>query len=252
MKIKFFSLFLVLLVTGLTSCTKDDDFNVAIEPLPKQIIGKGIKIMPLGDSRVQGLRPTFESYRYELWKNLVLNNWEFDFSGPVIDRSIYPEFMGKEFDTNHAGVAGFKTQDILAALHLVIKDVGVPDVVLLGAGTNDLLKNTSAKEALKNTHQIIDILQRYNKNIIILVEQIAPARSDYMSIKNTFDYRIYNSGIKKIERLQTTSKSKVIAVDMTKGWTDDYLADILHYNEKGAKFIADQYFKAMNQVLKRN
>lgn len=29
------------------------------------------KIMPLGASRVQGLTPWFESYRYALWKDLI-------------------------------------------------------------------------------------------------------------------------------------------------------------------------------------
>ena len=34
------------------------------------------KILPLGASRVEGARPDFESYRYELWKLLEEGGWE--------------------------------------------------------------------------------------------------------------------------------------------------------------------------------
>ena len=37
--------------------------------------------MSLGSSRVEGERPNFESYRYELWKKLIDNNFTFDFIG---------------------------------------------------------------------------------------------------------------------------------------------------------------------------
>ena len=43
------------------------------------------KIMPLGASRVEGARPQYESFRYELWKDLKENDWKFDFIGTQSD-----------------------------------------------------------------------------------------------------------------------------------------------------------------------
>ena len=57
------------------ACDKDDDAN------PESQNTSINKILALGASRVEGARPIFESYRYELWKDLKENNWTFDFIG---------------------------------------------------------------------------------------------------------------------------------------------------------------------------
>ncbi len=249
MKTKIFRLIIVLISISLLSCSNDD--NIVPEPIPTQIIGEGIKILPLGDSRVQGSKPAFESYRYELWKNLVANNWTFDFSGPLIDGISNPRFMDKDFDTNHAGVGGFKTEHVLTNIHQVIEDAGVPDVVLLGIGTNDLLKGVSVKNAVINVHRIINILQKYNKNVTIFIEQIAPGRSDFMTPQNTLAFNLFNRQIQKAAELQTTDTSRVVAVNMAKEWSDQFMADIVHYNETGAKVVADRYYKAIKKFVEK-
>ena len=48
------------------TCDKDDDAS------PKPQNTSINKILALGASRVKGSRPKFESYRYELWKDLKL------------------------------------------------------------------------------------------------------------------------------------------------------------------------------------
>lgn len=59
------------------------------------------KMLPLGASRVEGFRPHFESYRYELWKDLTENGWTFDFIGTRSDKASYPLYNGKKFDIDH-------------------------------------------------------------------------------------------------------------------------------------------------------
>ncbi|MEW7291854.1 GDSL-type esterase/lipase family protein [Aquimarina sp. 2304DJ70-9] len=249
MKTQILRLIILLICINLLSCSNDD--TIVTEPIPTQIIGEGVKILPLGDSRVQGSSPVFESYRYELWKNLVANNWAFDFSGPLIDGISNPKFMNKEFDTNHAGVGGFKTEDILINIHQIIEDAGVPDVVLLGIGTNDLFKGVSVKNAIINVNRIINILQKHNKNVTIFIEQIAPGRSDFMTPQSTLAFNLFNRQIKKTAQLQTTDSSRVVAINMTKGWDDRFMADIVHYNETGAKVVADRYYKAIEFFVKK-
>ena len=45
----------------------------------------------------------YESYRYELWKNLVENNYNFDFIGTQVDNGSYEDYDGQNFDVDHEG-----------------------------------------------------------------------------------------------------------------------------------------------------
>jgi hypothetical protein len=66
MKIELKILVIGISMMMLNSCDKDD----STEPENNSIN----KIMLLGDSREEGSRPDFESFRYELWKNLLDND----------------------------------------------------------------------------------------------------------------------------------------------------------------------------------
>ncbi|MEW7291852.1 SGNH/GDSL hydrolase family protein [Aquimarina sp. 2304DJ70-9] len=234
--------FLGLLIT--ISCSEDDN------NIPNPTVGSGIKIMPLGDSRIEGARPEFESYRYELWKNLVTNNWEFDFTGPLKDDASYPQFMNMSFDNDHAGVGGFTTRDIINNIQEALTS-GTPDVVLIGIGGNDLTGGSTVSNAITNINQIIDILQGSNNNITIFLEQIAPGRSDFMTPEFTALFNEFNSSITGVGDQQTTTTSKVIVVDMATGWKDTYMADEVHYNVEGAKVVADRYYNAITQFIEK-
>lgn len=43
--------------------------------------------------------------------------------------------------------------------------------------------------------------------------------------------------------------SQVMAIDMFTGFTDDFLADDVHYNEAGAEFIATRYYQVLESIL---
>ena len=64
MKNTIITIFLVSLIFG---CSND-------EYSPKPISTSINKIMTLGASRVEGSRPDYESFRYNLWKNMIENN----------------------------------------------------------------------------------------------------------------------------------------------------------------------------------
>ena len=59
----------------------------------------------------------------------------------------------------------------------------------------------------------------------------------------------FNSEIPDIATAQTNGSSQVIAVDMSSNWGDEYMADEVHYNERGAKEVADRYFAALDELL---
>jgi hypothetical protein len=55
---------------------------------------------------VEGDRPNYESFRYELWKELIENNWTFGFTGTQLDAASYPLFDNLLFDKYHEGRGG--------------------------------------------------------------------------------------------------------------------------------------------------
>ena len=58
----------------------------------------------------------------------------------------------------------------------------------------------------------------------------------------TININDFNSQIVTIAASLTNSSSKVIALDMNSNFNESFLADDVHYNPEGAKFIADIYF----------
>lgn len=240
-KIKW--LFVTVLISLIVfNCSNSDDNT------PTSISNEGTKILPLGDSRVEGARPEFESYRYELWKNIVSNNQRADFIGPVNDEASYPQFMGMSFDFNHAGVGGFTTSDVLSTLNTALSS-GRPDIALLGIGGNDLLGGVSVSTAIQNINSIIDRLQAENQNITILLEQIAPGRSNIMNNTTTRLFNDFNEAIALIGANKSTSTSQVIIVNMQPNWSDAYMADDVHYNQAGAKVVADRYYAVIQSLI---
>jgi len=233
-------LFFILFV----SCNEEGD----IQPKPQS--NSINKILNLGASRVEGGRPEYESYRYELWKKLKENDLIFDFIGTQTDESTYPQFNNMMFDCDHEGRGGWTSGDILEELYNWLSVTGPPDIVLFSSPAgNDALEGLSYTQAITNVNGIIDIIQDFNPNTTIIIEQMAPARSDIMTSELTNFLEQIKKDILTIAESKTTAKSEVIAVDMYSGFNDSLLADDVHYNEDGAKFIAVRYFDLLVSIL---
>lgn len=240
------SLFFFICALCLLTC--EDEIVEPNNPNPNPSLNK---IMPLGASRVEGARPVFESYRYELWKRLVEGGWEFDYIGTMEDEASYPSFQGSNFDDDHEGRGGWTSGEILDGLSDWLNQTGAPDIVLFSSpGGNDALQALPYDEALNNINQIIDILQAANPNITIIIEQMAPARSDEMTPALTAFFEQSQQDIPVLAQAQTTTTSMVIPVNMYTGFNDSLLADPVHYNEAGAGFIAERYYEQLVQVLR--
>tara|TARA_B110000305_G_scaffold196020_1_gene220884 strand:+ start:365 stop:1102 length:738 start_codon:yes stop_codon:yes gene_type:complete len=242
LKLKIFGLVTSLLM--LNACNKDESSS------PKPISTSINKIMPLGASRVEGAKPDFESYRYELWKDLKQNNWTFDFIGTQSDNASYSSFNGNEFDFDHEGRGGWTSGEILNGLDDWLNQTGATDIVLLSSpGGNDALQGLPYSQAVSNINAIIDVLQVDNPNVTIIIEQMAPGRSDIMTSELTGFFEQMQQEVLSIASNQTTTTSQVIAVDMFTGFNDGLLADDVHYNESGADFIANRYYNVLVNIL---
>jgi len=236
-------------VLALQDCNKSDEKSNTF--IQNNVNTNTITILPLGDSRVEGATSNSVSYRYDLWKNLISNQWNFDYIGTQNDNTTYPLLLGKSFDPDHEGIGGSETEDILENIDEVLESSGTPDVVLLGIGGNDLVRNTPVTEIVDNLNQIIDILQNDNTNVTIFLERIAPGRSNVMTDEATETYNLFLENLAVLSLEQSNETSKVILVDMASNWTDAYMADNLHYNQLGAKEIADRYFQAIVNYLEK-
>lgn len=208
------------------------------------------RILPLGASRVEGARPVFESYRYELWKLLVEGGWTFDYLGTRCDEADYAEVLGRTFDAQHEGRGGWTSGQILAGLPAWLAETGPPDLVLFSSpGGNDGLSGLSYEAAIANINAIIDTLQSANPAVTILIEQMAPASSTAMTPELTTFFEQIQEDVVSIAEEQSTVSSEVIPVDMVTGFSDALLADDVHYNQAGAAFVAQRYYQVLAQEL---
>ena len=208
------------------------------------------KIMPLGASRVQGLTPLFESYRFELWKDLIDGDWDFDYIGTEIETGSYPNYENLSFDPHHQGKMSWTSKKIFEELESILHETGYPDIVLFSSpGGNDILDGLPYENVIENINGIIDIFQNRNPDIVILIEQLAPGKTSFMTPELTtiFDQVILD--VETIAQEQTNENSQVIAVNMFEGFADRYLADDIHYNAEGAEFIAQRYYEVLETVL---
>ena len=209
-------------------------------------------IMTLGASRVEGNRPYYESFRFETWKQLIENDWSVDFIGTQRDPGAYPEIENIGFDPDHQGRSGWSSGDILEQLESDLSAVDIPDVVLFSSpGGNDALQNLPYDEAVSNINEIIDVLQEVNPNVIVIIEQMAPGRSDIMTQELIYYFNELQNEVLTIVEQKSTATSRVLAVDMYTGFTDALLADDVHYNTKGAMFIAQRYYEVLSEVLQQ-
>ena len=148
------------------------------------------------------------------------------------------------------GTSAWTAAQINANIDAWLKSVGDVDIVLFSSpGGNDALNGADFSGIVENMNAIIDKIQAHNPNITIIIEQLAPGKSSFMTDEYTLLFAQMKTVIAQIASIQTTTTSMVIAVDMATGFTDDLLADDIHYNKAGAEFIAARYYNKLVPLL---
>ena len=246
-----FSLLLLVVscICLLIGCQSDqlDQINANKEENTNDIPNK---IMPLGASRVQGLTPLFESYRFELWKDLIDGGWDFDYIGTETETGSYPNYENLSFDPDHQGKMSWTSEKIFEELESILHETGYPDIVLFSSpGGNDILDGLPYENVIENINDIIDLFQDRNPDIVILIEQLAPGKTSFMTPELTLIFDKAVLDVETIAQEQTDENSLVIPVNMFEGFVDSYLADDIHYNTEGAEFIAQRYYEVLENVL---
>ena len=242
-------LLVVFCICLLIGCQSDelDQGNATEEENTNDIPNK---IMPLGASRVQGFTPWFESYRFELWKALIDGGWDFDYVGTETETGSYPNYENLSFDPDHQGKMSWTSEKIFEELESILHETGYPDIVLFSSpGGNDILDGLPYENVIENINDIIDLFQDRNPDIVILIEQLAPGKTSFMTPELTLIFDKAVLDVETIAQEQTDENSLVIPVNMFEGFADRYLADDIHYNTEGAEFIAQRYYEVLENVL---
>ena len=135
--------------------------------------------MPLGDSITQGVNDTlppggYPGYRAPLWNQLVLDGFNIDFVGSLVDGPF-------SIDRNHEGHGGFRIDQILANINSYLTSAG-PDVILLHIGTNDLVQGASVDQTTQRLAELLDRIHQLRPSAHLIVASIISVRTP-----NTFN-----------------------------------------------------------------
>ena len=201
-----------------------------------------IRVMPLGDS-ITHADLERDSYRRPLWQKFQAANFDtVDFVGSQTenDGGANPN---PDFDLDHEGHSGFRTDEILLQLDGWI-DSAQPDVVLIHLGTNDILQGQSAESTIDELGQVIDAFRAKNPNIVIFLAQIIP------TAVNDDEREILNQQIPVLAAQKDREDSPVIVVDQSSGFDlDNDTYDSIHPNSSGENKIADRWFASFNELF---
>ena len=127
-----------------------------------------VEIMPIGDSITRGSWTPYSvrndvpgGYRKTLFQQLVATGATVDFVGDKSDNA------AAAIDPHHNGNDGWRTDQMLAALPTWL--AADPDVVLLKAGTNDILQQKTVPDILRNLENLI-LETVYDNSVVHRVE----------------------------------------------------------------------------------
>jgi lysophospholipase L1-like esterase len=240
-------------------------FILLVQPAEadKKKIHQPIRILCLGDSITHSVGE-YCGYRYSLWKKLVDLKVEFDFIGSMNRRvneepgQDCPPYKGKQFDPDHEGHWGWRSDQILGmAAGEIYPDTGsgslsewlqhyTPDIVLMHLGHNDAGANETPEQMAGELKEVILLLQKDNPDVNILLAKVIPTAKPLWNSRLS----ILNAEIDGVAKEMRTSSSEVVVIDFSTGF--DPAVDTIdgtHPNESGSEKMAEKWFDGICKFL---
>jgi len=225
-KIKFIFVIIVMLLGGgvYIFVMPENNERFISEIASRDNTGSEIKIVAFGDSLTAGYGLSASAaYPAQLEDVLVA--------------------AGFDVSVINSGVSGETSRGNLERANFIAKQN--PDVVILGIGGNDALRQLSVSETQKNIEQTIDILRNDSviSPVIILLQMQAPLSAG-LGYKREFDAIYENISDTKRVILVPFLTSELFFKPENK------LADGIHYNQAGYRQAVDLYiFPMVKEVL---
>ena len=207
-------------------------------------------IMPLGDSITRGYGESdesgmlYNSYRKPLYEAMQGEGYDIDFVGLQQD--------GLFEDQDHESFGG-RTADDLAGNMYQWLESNPPDIILLHIGTNDITGHQSPAEIVGEVEEILDEIDRYHAEIMVLVAQIINVREDDGSDFYRDSTAEYNLLLADMVESRMNAGDKLVlvnaeaALDYSGGSSDFF--DMRHPSEIGYQKIADTWYLPLIDVL---
>ncbi|NEO80191.1 SGNH/GDSL hydrolase family protein [Moorena sp. SIO4G3] len=219
-----------------------------------------LKIMPLGDSNTRGKALDRAGYRDDLWALFKDNGYRVNFVGSATSEN--PEIvLGQNntyvFDKDHQGHGGFAIAGVGASnawsdLNSEIEDwlkQARPDIVLLMAGTNDILfQNESPEDTVNEMILLIDKIIAWSDQVYLFVSSIPsinPSALQDGTIKNQKADK-YNNLLANLLTVESYKNKNIRFIDNRNLFMpNDMLEDGIHLTPEGYKKLAQAWFKMM-------
>jgi lysophospholipase L1-like esterase len=146
---------------------------------------------------------------------------------------------GVPFPPQHEGTNGAEIADLIARVPEPAFEDGVPDVVMLLAGTNDVGRKDDLANAPARMGLLIDKLAANAPDALILVAQLIPLPQNEPGVSD------YNAALPAVVEDRAAAGVHVELVDLHTGFPVDGLSDGVHPNDLGYAFMADVWYAAL-------
>lgn len=206
-----------------------------------------LRILPIGDSITWGLgSSTGNGYRAPLLKLLTGSN-SLATMKPRI-QYIGSQHSGDMDNNNSEGYGGAVIDQIAEHVYASKTLVQQPNLVLLMAGTNDMILELKVSTAADRLGAMIDSITAACPDVVILVAQVTLIIDPWGDAGSRATD--FNATIPAMVEGKRRAGKKVAVVSMD-AVTEDDLSDGLHPNDRGYEKMADAWFAGYQNAVKR-
>ena len=193
-------------------------------------VNRLLRIMPLGDSITEG-QSVPGSYRVELAALLAADQRPFTFVG---SQSNGPADLEQRAHEGHPGWCLEKCENNLRDHLTEWLKPAQPDIVLLDAGTNDLLTGSSRPEAAEHLEHVVDDIYQTVPSAHLYIAQIRNGGA-------------FNKGVAEVvSRANSSGRfAAVVNLDDSGGFTETDYIDGIHPNVEGADKMGRAWYAVM-------
>ncbi|MHC2991447.1 cellulose-binding protein [Pontibacter sp. HJ8] len=215
--------------------------------------------MTLGNSITQG-NTEHPSYRYPLWKKLIDAEIDFEYVGShnVNSGGIpnLPDYKGKKYTNLNEGHWGWRADQLLRG-HNTERNKGklsdwlegyTPDMVLLHAGSNDVMQEQPVDQTIKELEDIVREIRKKNPGVTILLAKLIPVWREKVGQPTVDRLYAFNAQIPALANKLNTAQSPVLVVEQPANFDPTPGADTwdgIHPNASGEEKMAQNWFEAI-------
>jgi lysophospholipase L1-like esterase len=209
---------------------------------------RGTAVMPLGDSITWGTYLNgFDGdggYRYGLWNRLQTGGYSVDFVGSLA-------FAPLGGDPDHEGHPGWRIDQLAPSADGWVT-AHAAEVVLLHAGTNDVLQGATGPVMEARMADLLDRVLAARPGVHLLVATIIDVRNPNSFNATSAQIAALNDRIPALVQARAAQGHNIRLVnmhDLAGLVATDYSADGVHPNASGYDKMAAVWYSALQQIL---